>query len=262
MAFSLEDITASGDAGPARLVIYGPHGVGKTTLAASADKPLVLELEEGLDALEDLHGTPKIRHEKLQSFEDIMAVIELLYNNEHEHRHLVFDSLDWLEPLIWTHTCKTHGVANIEAFGFGKGYLHAQSYWRELLSGLRALRNDRGMGIVMTAHAEIKRFDAPDADPYDRYGIKLQTRAAALIEEWSDAILFCNYKTYTTEKEVGFNRKVARGVGTGQRIIYTEERPAFKAKNRFGLAPELPFTKGMMLDTIIREHIEPLKGAA
>jgi hypothetical protein len=33
------------------------------------------------------------------------------------------------------------------------------------------------MTIICLAHAEIKRFDAPDTEAYDRYQIKLHKRA-------------------------------------------------------------------------------------
>ena len=33
-----------------------------------------------------------------------------------------------------------------------------------------------------------------------------------------------------------------RGVGVGERVMYAEERPAFWAKNRYGLPVELPLS--------------------
>jgi len=53
-------------------------------------------------------------------------------------------------------------------------------------------------------------------------------------------VLFANFKVNTTKTDAGFNKKVTRGVGSGQRVIYTEERAAFLAKNRHRLPPELP----------------------
>ena len=42
------------------------------------------------------------------------------------------------------------------------------------------------------------------------------------------------------KSEVGFNKKVARALGTGKRVMHTEERPAFLAKNRYELPETLP----------------------
>ena len=52
-------------------------------------------------------------------------------------------------------------------------------------------------------------------------------------------VLFCNYKTHTRKADVGFDKKVVRGVGSGERVVFTEERPAYLAKNRWGLPPEI-----------------------
>jgi hypothetical protein len=71
--------------------------------------------------------------------------------------------------------------------------------------------------------------------------VKLHTRAAGIAEEWADCVLFANFRVYTTATKQGFEKKVVRGVGTGERVVYTEERPGFRAKNRYSLPPELPF---------------------
>ena len=96
------------------------------------------------------------------------------------------------------------------------------------------------MTVIQIAHTDIKRFDSPEHDPYDRYVIKLHTRAAALLQEHSDVVLFANYRISTVKADVGFNKKVNRAMGSGERVIHTAERPAFLAKNRYGLPDTLP----------------------
>ena len=41
---------------------------------------------------------------------------------------------------------------------------------------------------------------------------------------------------------MGFNKTVARGISTGERLLYTSERPAFMAKNRFNLPDSIPLS--------------------
>ena len=91
------------------------------------------------------------------------------------------------------------------------------------------------MVVIQIAHTDIKRFDSPEHEPYDRYVIKLQTRASALLQEHSDVVLFANYQISVAKSDVGFNKKVTRALGSGARVMHTEERPAFLAKNRYGL---------------------------
>ena len=236
MAISLKDLSSDPTIAPPRLIVYGPHKIGKTTFGSTAPGAVVLPTEEGI-------GLLKVPHfPLLKTYDAVLEAIGALYNEEHSYQTAVLDTADWLEPLVWARTCRKHEWDHIERPGYGKGYVAAAEFWREILDGLNALRSHRDMCVVVLAHAEIKRFDAPETEPYDRYQIKLQHRAAALVEEWSDAILFANYRTFTQQTDVGFNKKVTRGIGTGERLIFTEERPAFKAGNRYSLPAELPFT--------------------
>ena len=120
--------------------------------------------------------------------------------------------------------------------------ISALDTWRSFLDGVNALRDERGMGVILIAHAEIKRFDSPETEPYDRYQPKLHRSASALVQEHVDAVLFANYRVSTLKSDVGFNKKVVRGVSGGDRLLHTAERPAFLAKNRFGLAETLPLS--------------------
>ena len=43
----------------------------------------------------------------------------------------------------------------------------------------------------------------------------------------------------TVKADVGFIKKVNRAMGSGERVIHTAERPAFLAKNRYGLPETL-----------------------
>jgi len=234
MAISLAQLTRVSAPKPPRLLVHGVAGVGKTTFASQAHQPVFLQTEDGL-------GTLPVAHFPLaRTFEEVLEALVALYTEPHDLQTVVVDSVDWLEPLIWAKACRDNGWASIEDAGFGKGYLAALTYWRQYLDGLNALRDDRGMTVIQIAHTDIKRFDSPEHDPYDRYVIKLHSRAAALLQEHSDAVLFANYRISTVKADVGFNKKVNRALGSGERVLHTAERPAFLAKNRYGLPETLP----------------------
>ena len=234
MAISLASLRCSTSLTPPRLLIYGVSGVGKTTCAAGSPRPSIIQTEDGLGNI----SAPTFG--LLRSFDEVMEAVACLYTESHDYQTVVLDSLDWLEPLIWQHTAQLHNQPDIESFGYGKGYLAALDTWRSLLDGLNALRDERGMGVILIAHAEIKRFDSPETEPYDRYQPKLHSRASALVQEHVDAVLFANYRISTLKSDVGFNKKVVRGVSGGDRLLHTAERPAFLAKNRFGMPETLP----------------------
>ena len=236
MAISLASLRRGGDTRPPRILGYGVAGIGKTTFATEAPNPIVVQTEDGLGSI----AVPTFG--LLRSFDEVMQAIGSLYDEAHEFRTIVVDSLDWLEPLIWQHTAQQHNQPNIEAFGYGKGYLAALDGWRTILEGLNALRDERNMAVILLAHAEIKRFDSPETEPYDRYQPKLHVRASALVQEHVDAVLFANYRISTLKSDTGFGKKVVRGVSGGDRLLHTVERPAFLAKNRFGLPETLPLS--------------------
>jgi hypothetical protein len=233
MAISLASLRRSGDARPPRLLVYGVAGIGKTQLAASAPAPVFLQTEDGLGTIAaDTFGL-------LRSFESVMEAITSLYTEPHDFQTVVLDSLDWLEPLVWQHTAEANGWKDIEQPGYGKGYVAALDAWRAFLDGINGLRDDRGMAVILIAHADIRRFDSPETEPYDRYQPKLHDRAAALVQEHVDAVLFANYRITTLKSDAGFGKKVVRGVTGGDRLLHTVERPAFLAKNRFALPESL-----------------------
>ena len=234
MAISLASLQTSSTLRPPRILMHGVHGVGKTTFAAGADAPVVIMTEDGL-------GMLKVPHFPLAtSYAEVAEALDALLNEDHDFGTVVVDSVDWLEPLIWAEACKRNGWASIEAPGFGKGYAEALTIWREYLDRLNALRDRKGMVVIQIAHTDIKRFDSPEHEPYDRYVIKLQARAAALLQEHCDVVLFANYRLSIAKADVGFNKKVARALGSGERVLHTAERPAFLAKNRYGLPDTLP----------------------
>ncbi len=219
---------------PRRVMLYGVHGVGKSTFGAMAEKPIFITTEEGTNDIEC------DRFPLAAKYGDVLAALSSLYSEEHDYQTIVIDSLDWLERLIWVEVCAKRGVETIEDIGYAKGYVFALTQWREILAGLDALRAERGMQVILIAHAAIEKFANPETDSYDRYAPRLQKQASALVQEWCDEVLFASYRVHTRTSSEGFDRKRTQGIGTGERILRTTERPAHVAKNRLNLPDELP----------------------
>jgi len=238
MTITLADIKHGVRLAPPITVLYGTHGVGKTSFAASAPAPIFLQTEDGMGLIDaPTFGV-------LTSFPAVIEALQALLTGDHDRETVVIDSLDHLEPMVWAQVCKDNNWPNIEHPGFGKGYVAALDAWRFLFDLLRQLRDTRNIGSVCIAHTQIARFDSPDQEPYDRYSPKLAKATSALVQEIADTVLFANYRVATTSTDVGFKKKITRGVGGGDRVLYTEERPAFLAKNRYGMPPSIPMTWG------------------
>jgi hypothetical protein len=216
---------------PYLLLVYGADGVGKTTLGSGAPNPIFLGPEQGTNTLDvERFPTPK-------TWDDVKLALKELLTAQHNHKTLVIDSLDWLEPLLHQDICNRYRVNSIEkaAGGYGKGYVEALNGFLGFKDQLNELREKRGMNIILIAHARIVNFNDPETNvSYERFEIKLQKNSSSMFREYVDAVLFCSFLT-TTRKDSDAPNAKTRAYGHGQRVIYTERRPAFEAKNRYGL---------------------------
>jgi hypothetical protein len=240
--FDLTSIKRGPDIKPPRLFIYAVEGIGKTTFAANAPSPIFIQTEDGLGSLD------AARFPMVETIDDVRQAIGSLYESEHEFETVVLDSVDWLEQIISREIEAKHDAKEL---AYGKGALKQAEVWQELLGGFNALRNDKGMSVILIGHSQIKRFDSPETEPYDRYSPKLQERSNALVREWADAVLFANYRTVVKTTEVGFKKEVSRGITTGERLLYTTEKPAYMAKNRYALPDSLPLSWDALSNAIV-----------
>jgi hypothetical protein len=230
---------------PPLLVIYGVDGVGKTSLAAEFPSPLYLPTAgERAPADIDL-ATPGT----IASMDDLWGVVGELLTTEHDFKTLIVDSLDGIEPLIWARTCARIGAVSIDdnsqgsPAGFGRGFREADVEWGEYLDALSDLA-DVGITVVQLAHPGIVQFNSPISDPYSRYEIKLNKRAAALVREKADVVAFVNYRVSLVKADVGNKKTVTHAEGGNERNIHLNEKAGFVAKNRFSMPDSLKYKKG------------------
>lgn len=245
MAIALSGLRTQRSTEPPRLCFYGPPGMGKTTLASEFPDAVFLQAEDGTPGDVDI-----TTFGKLNSYGEIMDRIVELQETEHELRTVIVDSLTALERYIWEETCargddKGNAKANIEDFGYGKGYVYATRVWQEFLAELYKLRTLRGMTVVLIGHSKVVRFDDPETVSYDRYEIAVHDKARAIIDPDLDAILLLKSPVSIKTEDVGFNAKRNIAGGRGANIvIHAIGRPAYVAKNRYGIPETMPFTRG------------------
>ena len=90
----LKQVHSGKQPAPRRIVLYGTHGIGKSTWGSMAPKPIFIQTEDGLGEIA-CDKFPLARR-----FDDVMQALSELYTEEHSYRTVVVDSLDWLERLI------------------------------------------------------------------------------------------------------------------------------------------------------------------
>lgn len=236
MSYSLDQLISTRSTHALRLVIHGVPGVGKSTFGSTMPGTVFLQCEDGLSGI-DATAFPLA-----ETFDDVVGQMGAIFQApEGQFKTVVLDTVDALERMVWKKVCTDQNVNSIEEIGYGKGYIFAMNYWEQILQMLNALRN-KGLHICVLCHTKVTRFQSPIVESYDRYDLALHKNAAALLTEWCDILGFANWQVVTRSEDAGFNKKVAKGVGTGARKLHLVERPAWQAKNRYGLPDEIDFS--------------------
>jgi hypothetical protein len=217
-----------------RLMLYGVHGVGKSYFASHAPDALFLDFEDGLADLD----CQKTDH--LKTMADVWTTLNSLATGEQKFKWIVSDTLDHLQTLIWADVAEKAGKASIADIGYGAGYKQAHTVFAAIQGFFDYYRTAFNTGIITLAHTEIKRFDDPESDSYDRYQPALHQQSSQLWQEWSDEVFFASYRTYVRKEEQGFNKERNVAVGQGERYLRTRETAAIHAKNRLSMEAEIP----------------------
>lgn len=222
-----------------KILIYGPEGIGKSTFASRFPAPVFIDTEGSTKALDVLRVDPAPA-----SWPELIGCVREFTAKREELGEslgtLVIDTADWAEKLCRENVCAARKMKSIEDAGYGKGYTYVEEAFGELLRALDAVIA-KGVHVVVTAHAQMRKFEQPDElGAYDRWELKMSKRTAALLKEWADAVLFANYKTQVVNVDNQGALKGKNKAQGGARVLYTSHHPCWDAKNRFGLPDELP----------------------
>lgn len=218
-----------------RIAVYGPEGIGKTTLAAEFPNPIFIDVEDGSNQL------PVARMPRPTSWAMLMDEVRAVRDGDVPGcSTLIIDTADATEQLCIDAVCAEKSIGGIEDAGYGKGYTYLAEKYGKLLDALGEVV-DTGRNVVVVSHALCRKFERPDEEgAYDRYELKLSRKVAPMVKEWCDMLLFLDYKTIVetkSDKQGNVTKAKAKG---GRRIIHTQHHPCWDAKNRFGLKDPLP----------------------
>ena len=214
-----------------KTVIYGPEGIGKSTLASKFPDPLFIDTEGSTKQM-DVARLPAPK-----TWTDILDEVKYVYQHPECCKTLVVDTADWAEMLCAE---KIFDGQGIESPGYGKGYQMLADAFREMLQELEKVIA-AGIHVVLTAHAAMRKFEQPDEmGAYDRWEMKLQKKTAPIVKEWADMVLFCNYKTTVVNVDGQGATKGKNKVFGGERVMYTTHHNCWDAKNRFSLDDKIP----------------------
>ena len=174
---------------PYKAVLYGPPGIGKSETAGSARKPIYINIEDALHHI-DCHSTDLITNPDM--FKN--ALREVCFGEyKGQYKTLIIDTIDALEDLLIKDICDKNSMPSLAAFGYGKGFDLLNKKWTEILDMLDKVVRLADMNVILIGHDQIKRFEDPLGDGWDRYFLKMHPKSALTLTSRVDAVLYMTW---------------------------------------------------------------------
>ena len=238
-----------------RAVIYGPEGIGKSTMASQFPKPLFIDIEGGTHALDVARvQTPK-------SWAGLMQMLDSFATGQAPagYQTLVIDTADWSEKMLKEAICQEAGVAALGDVAYGTLYQKLGAKWGKFLDVL-ALIAER-MHVVLLAHSQLSHCEIPEeSGSFDRYELKLnqsfKVNTAGMTKEWASMVLFLNYEVIVVETD---GKTKAQG---GRRVCFTTHHACWDAKNRYDLPEKIRLLEDGKLPAELAKVLSDLEAPA
>lgn len=242
---------------PWRMVFTAVEGFGKTTIGANCPGAAML-MARGETGYRTLlaHGlVPAIPTVELDSWQHTLDTVADLTADAQGIKTIVFDALSGFERQCNLAVCDRDFKGDFGDKGFSsfqRGYDIAAMEWHKLLAALDTLRLKQGVNVMILGHIQIKPFKNPDGADFDRFVPDVHHKLWSPTFKWADAVLFGRYLTVIDKEQKG----KGKGIGGTERVVYTQRRDAFDAKNRFAMpeAIDIPNDPSLMFSTIF-SHI-------
>ena len=220
------------------VTVCGDSGTGKTSLACSFDKPIVIRAEDGLQSI-PLDTRPDA-FPLLKSSAELWDSLTALIKEQHDYKTLVIDSVTALERLFITEIVesdpKKPKSINQALGGYGAGLQSLAALHHRVRKACGVLNERKNMSIVFIAHADTEVIELPDSDPYTRYCLRLNKKSVAPYVDDSDLVAFLKLETHVVSDD---NSNKSKAISDGTRVAVCYATAANISKNRYGITDDI-----------------------
>jgi len=220
---------------PDFLVVYGQAGLGKTTFASQAPKPLFIDPRSGSKQLDVERLQPKTWNEYVEMIK---------WSIPKDYKSIVLDEMNFIDQMaqtyIWEKYYQDKGTsfATLKLNGSNYNVLN-EMYKTEFLPLLDSIIAS-GKNLIIVAHPEVKDMADPlTAENYIRYQLGLSNGLNQMLKRACHNLFFINKDVFIVgEKD---NKRV---IADDKIYIFTQFHQAYDAKQRFDLPSKIELEKG------------------
>jgi DNA polymerase III delta prime subunit len=207
------------DLGGQSILLYGPHGIGKTTFANElTESTLFIATEEGQSFLE-------CYHQSCQTWKQYLEILEALRDSEDRYKAFAVDTVDNLYNHCAYFVGKKHGFDHASDEDWGKGY---QLIREEFQRGLNRLLSFN-KGVVLISHSQDREIKTR-VSTITKTMPTMPGSARRVILPLVSVIIYAGFKWVKDEKT---------GEKIEKRVAIMKPSETLEAKDRTGRLPEV-----------------------
>ena len=221
--------------------LYGPEGIGKSSLAALCPGVIFADLEHSTEDMDVARVDVEAVGDPVKSWSNLRAWVQSLSSGIY-----CIDSMtraeDWCASWVIKNKKSNEGAAasdSLEDFKYKAGLTFVVDEFRRFIGDIDNAFV-RGASFILVSHNRIKKFKNPDGTDFIRYEPLLvdDDKASNMRQfvQFLDHLLFIDL-----DKNVNNRGKVQ---GSGSRTIYLDTSPARMSKTRSLPTDPMPFDRG------------------
>ncbi len=224
------------------IIIYGDTGIGKTSLARLAPRPVFIGLDDGGKKLRNPDGTKLDVVSEVKTYSDVRSALQQ-QSVYVDYDTVVIDTVTFLQDMAEVYvvenirTDRGEKVKNLLGYGYNKGYKHLYNTMKLILQDCEVIART-GKNIILIAQGINNNVPNPGGEDFLRHGPRLH-----IDKSWSIEALYCEWVSHILrisyfDNEVSKDKKIT---GSTTRAVFIQPEPHFRAKSRTVNEPVVAF---------------------